>query len=818
MAYVVGFLAVLNLVELFLAGNAHIDPVWLWRWFEGFWTVRYTVRRVVELMKKNPSLTFVFSSAIMYEWLEECEPQLFEEVKRLVREGRWIPVGGWIVEPDCNIPCGESYVRHAIYGKSYFKEKLGFDVTIGYNIDSFGHNASLPQILRKTGYKYYIFMRPGGHEKNLPSLIFWWESPDGSRILAYRHPVSYTVSNGELYRVLKNSVANPPIPALLILFGAGDHGGGPTENDIEAVRKASEEVGDGRVAFANPEEFFKRILELYQNIPVVRDELQHHASGCYSVLSEVKALNRRAENMVMAAERMSVLAYVTSGLEYPRERLRRGWKLILLCQFHDILAGTCIPEAYWDVRNIYGESLNIAYEVLNLAVQRVSSQIDTSSGRSLVVFNPTGVRAVFPVEVEPWPTDYSLVDGGGKPIPVQTVHPSSTAGLKRGLFVADVPSLGYKTYRLVEGDKPPQEFEGVLRASHGRIENDYLIVELDQENGAIKMLYDKRLGINVFNGYGASPVVLKDEGDTWGHGISKFRFEEGRFGGAEVSLVESGPVRATVRVKTSYRNSTIWQYFSLYRGLDFLDVRVRVDWREKHRMLKLSFPVNLEESTATYEIPYGVIVRPANGEEEPGQRWVDVSGKYHTLNRELEYGLTVINDSKYGFDVYGSEIRMSVLRSPPYAQHDPHKVDPRFEDYPYIDQGEQNFRYILLPHLNSWMENFHRIFELSEILNSGFFYVFEEQHSGPMPGELSLVEVDPSDVALSVVKLAEDSDDVVVRIVEYTGRSRTARVKSTVLGRDLNVHLKPFEIKTLRIPLNREKPIVECDLIEKSLI
>jgi alpha-mannosidase len=805
------------LVEVFLAGNAHIDPVWLWKWFEGFWTVRYTVRRIVELMKKNPSLTFVFSSAIMYEWLEECEPELFEEVKRLVREGRWIPVGGWIVEPDCNIPCGESYVRHALYGKSYFREKLGFEVRIGYNIDSFGHNASLPQILRKSGYEYYIFMRPGSHEKGLPSPVFWWESPDGSRVLAYRHPVGYTVSGEELYKVIKSTIANPQIPVMLILFGAGDHGGGPTEKDIEAIRRASEESAGCKVMFANPEEFFKRILELYRDIPIVKDELQHHASGCYSVLSEVKALNRRAESIIMAAEKMSVLAYATCGLDYPRSKLKRSWKLTLFCQFHDILAGTCIPEAYWDVRNIYGEALNIAYEILNLATQRISSKIDTSRGRSLVVFNPTCTQIRLPVEVEPWPIGYSLVDGDGKPIPIQMIRPSSTAGLKRALFIVDVPSLGYKAYKLVEGDKTPREFEGVLKASDGIVENDYFIVEFDMENGAIKKLYDKRLNVNVFNGYGASPIVLKDEGDTWGHGISKFRFEEGRFGNAELSIVESGPIRATLRVKTSYRNSTMWQYFSLYRGLDFIEVRVKVDWREKNRMLKLSFPVNLEESTITYEIPYGVIVRPANGEEEPGQRWVDVSGRIHALNREVNYGLTVINDSKYGFDVYSSEIRMSVIRSPPYAQHDPYKIDPKLGDYPYVDQGEHSFRYILLPHLNGWVSNFNRIFELAEMLNTDFPYVFEEPHVGHMPSTLSLLEISPPEVAVSAVKLAEDSDDMIVRLVEYTGKDHTVRVKSTVLGRDLNVHLKPFEIKTLRIPLDRGKPIVECDLIENPL-
>ncbi|MEM2740177.1 MAG: glycoside hydrolase family 38 C-terminal domain-containing protein, partial [Candidatus Bathyarchaeia archaeon] len=552
-------------MEFILAGNAHIDPVWLWRWLEGYWTVRCTVRRIIELMEKYPSLTFVFSSSIMYRWLEECEPQLFKKVKKFVEEGRWIPVGGWVVEPDSNIPCGESYVRQTLYGKSYYKEKLGIDTVVGYNIDSFGHNASLPQILRKSGYKYYIFMRPSSHEKNLPP-IFFWESPDGSRVLAYRHPISYALYGNHLTERLERLSLNPPLPVILILFGKGDHGGGPIYEDMKTIEKLADKIKGHSIRFASPEEFFKRILEIGLEIPIVKDELQHHAVGCYSLLSEVKALNRRAEYSLIAAENLSVLAYLTAGLSYPRDKLKRGWMLTLFCQFHDSLAGTCIPEAYRDIQNMYGESINIAYESINLAVQKISSMVDTRDGQYLIVFNPTCIHTRFPVEIEPWPGDYAILDpDNGNPVPIQEVQPSSIAGRKRILFIADVPALGYKSYRFTDiCEAGKYRYEGVLEVSGTRIENDYFAVEVNPENGGIEMLYDKRIGINTLKGCGGSPIVLRDESDTWGHGVSTYRCEEGRVREAEISLIESGPVRATLSVKARFSNSVIWQYISLY--------------------------------------------------------------------------------------------------------------------------------------------------------------------------------------------------------------------------------------------------------------
>ncbi|MGB9895784.1 MAG: alpha-mannosidase, partial [Thermoproteota archaeon] len=228
--------------EFILCGNSHIDPVWLWRWNEGYWTVRSTVRSVVNLLKKYPEVTFVFSSAVMYKWIEESEPELFNEVKTLVKAGRWIPVGGSWVEPDCNLPSGESFVRQYLYGQMFFKERFGAKVNVGYNIDSFGHNASLPKILKNSGIDFYVFMRPGAHEKELPLNIFWWESNDGSRVLAFRHPTSYGLTKNSLWKAIE-SLSQSKEPILLLLFGKGDHGGGPEDDDILEILKLKEQKG-----------------------------------------------------------------------------------------------------------------------------------------------------------------------------------------------------------------------------------------------------------------------------------------------------------------------------------------------------------------------------------------------------------------------------------------------------------------------------------------------------------------------------------------------------------------------------------------------
>lgn len=794
------------MTKIYAVSNAHIDPVWLWRLREGIWVVRNTVRRVLEVVKKSKAV-FAMSSAIIYEWLKEIEPKLLEEVLEAVKEGKWEIVGGWIVEPDCNLPCGESFVRHALYGQMILEKLTGRKAVVAYNIDSFGHNAMLPQILAKSGFKYYVFMRPQEEEMHLP-LVFWWESPDGSRILAYRVPYSCVVFGDGFRRHLDRMLEDygKEHELMLLLYGKGDHGGGPSIEDVKILEEVCRDY-NVKVIHSTIEEFFKELLKSRKSFPVVKGELQHHARGCYSAYSEIKALNRKTEHMLLAAERVVSICYSLFGEKYPEEDLRRAWKLLLFCQFHDSLAGTCIPEAYEDIRAVIYEALNKAREIIDIYSQKISSRINLEgNGVYLVVFNLTPFDLKYPVEVEPaWTPDRALLLED-KAVDYQFVETSAAAGTTRAVFVADLPSLGYRVYRIVPGETPvksekvPKELE---------IENEFFKLKISEKTGYIEYLYDKKHGVQVFSRQAAVPVVVKDESDTWSHGIDAYTEEEGCFTASSVELIENGPVRSRIRATYTYGESKLIQDFILYRDLDFIEVRVQVDWREKHKLLRLVFPINVLNPVVTYEIPYGTIVREPNGEEEPGQRWIDVSGEAASLVEKKTYGVTIINDSKYSYSVKGSEIRLTVLRSPAYAHHDPHEVRPGQK---YLDQGLHEFKYLIFPHRGSWKEYCGKIFSLSESIVLEPIYIVEVPHGGELGKVESFLKIHPENVVATVLKKCEKSGELIVRVYEVAGKETKATLK--LFGREYDIDIGPYEIKTLKIDL-KENKVTEVNLLEE---
>ncbi len=329
--------------KLHLIGNAHLDPVWLWPWTEGFHEAKATFRSALDRMQEYDDerpFIFVASSAAYYEWIEQSDPAMFREIQQRVREGRWGLVGGWWIQPDCNIPCGESFVRQALVGQRYFQEKFGVMATVGYNVDSFGHNGMLPQILLKSGLSNYVFMRPGPSEKGLPGRLFWWEADDGSRVLAFRIPFSYATWGSDMENAVRLTAGEfqPPLDLGMFFYGVGNHGGGPTKENIESLRRLQEQPDFPELVFSTPAAFFAEARAKQLSLPVVHDDLQHHASGCYAAHSGVKRWNRQAENRLMSAEKWSALAWRISGQPYPAD-FNHAWKNVLFNQFHDIMAG-----------------------------------------------------------------------------------------------------------------------------------------------------------------------------------------------------------------------------------------------------------------------------------------------------------------------------------------------------------------------------------------------------------------------------------------------------------------------------------------------
>jgi alpha-mannosidase len=807
--------------KLHMIGNAHIDPVWLWQWQEGFHEVKATFRSALDRMKEYPDFIFVASSAAFYEWVEGSDPAMFAEIRQRVAEGRWGIVGGWWVEPDCNIPAGESFVRHGLYGQRYFKEKFGVTARTGFNVDSFGHAGTLPQILKKSGLDYYVFLRPMPHEKGLPARLFWWQSDDGSRVLAFRIPFEY-LSWGKDVETHARRCADEmkePIDESMCFYGVGNHGGGPTIANIESIHCLDTDPEfPARMVCSTPEAFFQAAETKGWQIPIVQSELQHHASGCYAAHSGIKRWNRLAENRLLAAEKLSVAAGIW-GKESPlnQNEFARAWKNVLFNQFHDIMAGTSLEAAYDDARDAYGEALMIAGRAINHATQSIAWKIGIpheDEARPLVVFNSLTwpVKANVEIESSRSKAESVLVDESGKSIPHQEVRSTTVAGRTRLCFTADVPALGYRTYRLLpcpETSRNDQTPTG-LRASDTSLENSRFRLEFDPVTGCIVSLRDKREELEVFSGPAALPVVLDDPADTWGHNVFKWDRVAGAFEAESVRLVEHGPVKSVMRVSSRYGASRLVQDFAMYPDREQIDVSVTVDWHERLKMLKLRFPVNVKFMKITHEIPYGYAERSANGEEEPTQSWVDVSGV--SRDREIPYGFSLLNDGKYSLDVNIRDIGLTVLRSPAYAHHIP-AVLGTDDDHAYIDRGIQRFCYTLLPHTGSWetVGTVRRAAELNQP-PVALFATFHPQ--GTLPQSDSFLTVDPENVMVTVFKEAEEGDGFVLRAYETHGAAAHACINLPALGRLIEADFGPAEIRTFHIPRDPARVVKETNLLE----
>jgi len=819
-------------VTLHLIGNAHLDPVWLWRWQEGFAETKATFRSALDRMTETRGFVFTCAAAAIYEWVEQNDPKMFAEIRRRVQQGRWVITGGWWIQPDCNVPSGESFVRHGLYSQRYFGEKLGRRARIGYCVDSFGHAATLPKLLAGCGLDGYVWMRPDRRENDqLPWPVFWWETPDGSRVLSMRIMTSYTCGDAEgLERRIEeipHRHMRPPLTRdAMCFYGVGNHGGGPTKAQLAAVESWRKDRSKPKLVYSSPDAFYDVAVQAGDALPRYRGELQHHASGCYAAVSLIKALNRRAEETLLAAERWASVARMALGRAAPAEALARAWKHVLFNQFHDIMAGTSVEEAYVDARDQLGGAIHQAAYALNNAQQMVSWNVDTQ-GEGMPVFVFNNQTQPFEGVVETEDISYDLVggrryfaDNAGTPIPFQTIEQHTRTRKNRAVLYVTLPGLGHRLLRLCEGRAPSSRrllgkravrvAVKLTRSGPWRIENDRLRVEIDR-NGLVQ-IRDKRARRRVFAAPAGTPLVIEDKSDTWSHGVFRFDKVIGRFKKTSVRLIEAGPVRGGVRVKFRYGNSTLMLDYLLGAGEGHVEVRGEIHWHDAWKVVKLALPVNVATDRCTVEIPYGTIRRPADGEEEPMQQWVDVSGPTGARGRGPRCGLAVANNNRYSHSVHGSEIRITLLRSPAYAFHDPFPID--YEgDNRITDQGPQPFRLLLIPHGGNWRRT--DVIGKARQLHCPPNVLFETVHPGKLPPELSAVTCDAPGVEVSVVKQAEDGRALIVRACEWFGRATRAKFALPLLKRRWRATFTPSQVKTFLIPDRRTHPVREVNLLEE---
>ncbi len=788
---------------LTLASHSHIDVAWMWRLRETRRKVGRTFSTVLNLMDEYPEVTFLQSQPQLYEYLKEHYPSLWERVKERVREGRWEVNGAGWVEQDMNLPSGESHVRQYLFGNRFFRSEFGVHARMVWMPDCFGFTFSLPQIMKKAqidcfGTWKLIYNDYQQH----PYCLFRWRGLDGTEIPAISLP---SLCGGdpnphEIKRHWDGFRQKDLTDEFMHVFGHGDGGGGPTAEMFEYVRRQENLPSIPRSKFGSFQEAFDRLVETTDpdRVPVFNDEmyLELHR-GCQTSQARTKRNNRKSELLARDAEYFASRAFL-DGAPYPHESINAAWKLVLLNQFHDILPGSSIAEVYEDAEQDYATVRDTLTTVRDGALGRLD---DAADENAVVVRNTLGWERSDIVDIAVGDSDLIGTDGGGTPLPSQTV--SDENGDRRLLFeTGGVPSLGARGYSLVSGVSPTPD--DAPTASPDRLENAFYLLEFAAD-GTISRLTDKREGREVIapNAPGNELVLYEDrpaQYDAWDIDFNYTDVQEPVDNVVSMEVVESGPVRATVRIVKTTGRSTITQDISLWRTTPRIDFRTRVDWHEKSRLLKALFPVNVLSRTATYEIQFGAIERPTHFStsedrarfEVPAHRWIDLS--------ERRYGVSLLNDCKYGFGVHQNVMSISLLRSP---------INPD----PHADEGEQVFTYSLFPHAGSWQdaETVRRAYELNVPLVA---------QAGASPtSTTSFATVDAPNVVIDTVKKAEDTGDVIVRLYESHGARGPVRLEferppksvsecdlmeendeaAVVDGNGVAFEIKPWEIRTFKV-------------------
>ncbi len=763
--------------SIYAVGNSHIDMAWLWPWTETVEVVRRTFTSALSLLQEFPDFTFTMSSAQTYAWMEEKYPGLFQQIRRRVREGRWEPIGGMWVEPDLNMPDGESIVRQLLVGKRYFQQKFGVDIRTGWNPDSFGYNWQLPQIYKKSGVDFFVTQKLIWNDTTrFPYSLFWWEAPDGSRVLTY-FPQGYVNSMDPLKmaRDLADFQQRADVPELMHLYGVGDHGGGPTAGMLRDARRWQEPGAlYPRLSLGPAQPYLDKLAEKAGTlrIPTWKDELylEFHR-GVYTSQAETKKNNRRNEVLLLEAERFAALASVY-GQPYPQADLNEAWKKVLFNQFHDVISGSGIHPVYVDAERDHQEVRRAGNEILVRALAELAAHAQTQGpGVPVIVLNPLSWPRTDVVEAEAQfshrVTNLEVRGPSGRPVLAEIVARDSGTHRVHVRFVAeDIPPVGYAVFHLVLVSRA-RKIPSPLAARADTLENEFVLVRVDPETGCMTSLLDKVHSLEVLapSACGNLLQAFVDQPKQWDAWNIDADFEDHKWDltrAEEVRLVESSAVRAVLRVVKKFQSSTFTQDITLYPHIPRVDVEMSADWHEKHILLKVAFPLAVHSDFATFEIPYGSIQRPTTRHtpaekakfEVPALRWADLS--------DSKQGLSLLNDCKYGYDARDNVLRLSLLRSPIWPD-------------PEADQGFHRFTYSLYPHAGGWKQadTLGHGYEL----NTPLLALVTTPHPGPLPASYSFVELAPNNLVLTAIKKSEVDDALIFRFYEFAGEKTEARLR-----------------------------------------
>lgn len=806
---------------LHLISQAHLDPVWLWPLQDGVAETLTTCQSAVDRLQENPGLRFSRSSAAAYHWVKETDPRLFAAIQKLVAEGRWEVVGGWVEQPDCNLPSAESFLRQAIMAREFFAREFPTapPTRIGYNVDSFGHCGGLPHLLQLAGLDAYAFMRPEPWDNPEVPLLFWWESPRGARVLSCRIPTgysqSYSATPEDIERVIREAEEKNFAPGFdvgVMWFGVGNHGGGPTREHIARVLELQKDPSLPEIRFSTLADFLHEVRNApaAASLPVWRGELGYVFRGCYAANGQTKRLHRASEKALFAAEASAVAAS-----RRDLSALAPLWWELLNLQFHDILAGTCVAAAQEEIEHRFGSVLAPANQFTLRNALTIARQVDTARETSSVVFayNPLPWRRQALIHLDTFQAIHgreeilALLTPEGHPVPIQWLPAEANFGpwgLRWGKLTAlvDLPPSGYQVLslqtRTVEITAPsPAEQDSTNPQFAGGVQSN--VSALGKFSGPALSAFPSEQANWLQAPIGC--VVIRDEGGTWGHGKKDYAEVLGCPEVLGHELLVDGPLVTVYREKSRWGSSEIWTDFIRTVGSSDLQIRLRFNWQEQRAQLKLQLPTCLEKTHTLAKMPAEIARRPTNGEEYPCHDWVVLEGTI----AETPAALAVGNDATYSYAASEGCLRFTLARGVPHAEHPPFD----YQDLSHVsllDQGWQERRFLLRPLFGTWCPG--EINRLAEELQIPPLALFDSAHPGELPYRRSGLEIQPASVAVLAIKPSTAGEEILVRLQETRGESTRATLRLGDSGASVEVLLKPWEICTLVLdPQGKTRPL-----------
>lgn len=814
-------------------GQSHIDAAWLWPLRRAREKCVHTFSSVLDLMSRYPEFHYFQSQAQFYESIKQDQPVLFRQIKERIKSGQWEADGGMWVEADCNLPCGESLARQLLYGQRFFEEELGVKSSALWLPDAFGFNGALPQMLRLAEIDSFVTSKLSWNQYNqMPFDAFRWRGVDGSEVMAYfitaPCPGGYTTYNGLMEpaeikgtwdRFNPKTLTND----VLLPFGYGDGGGGPTEEMLLTARSLNGVPGFPTIRLGRVDDFLRRLRQASGRAPVWEGELylEYHR-GTYTSQAQQKKRNRETEIRMQQTEFAAALAAL-AGMAYPRERLRKVWERILLNQFHDIIPGSSIREVYEESARDYDW---IGDEMLEIVAESSKTFLHRGKRNVCTAINTLGWRRTEPFALEGVETEKTLLDANGNLIETQTIFTIDD----ETKILARWPLASFSANSFVEGEiregetpsslirktsvtpiKPAKTAPPMnpLRITNRMMENEIVKIAFNA-NGELISVYDKEIGRevlakgepgNVFQAFEDKPLRW----DAWDIELyyqDKLLSTGG--GKASFDIVQRGPLCATLRVRKTILDGNIEQYISIYSGSRRIDFDTRIEWANKDTLLKAAFPVAVHAAAATYDIQFGNVQRPTHWNtpwdwarfETCAQKWVDLS--------EGDYGVSLLNNGKYGHDIHGNILRLTLIKCAGAPD-------------PMADLGEHRFAYCLYPHPGDWRAA--RIPQKAVEFNAPPLVLEGAWKHPALPESASVVVVDRENVIVETVKMAEKEDALIVRLFECYNQRGTLTVsfhrppKSVsecnllerrdqsikIEGHSVRLQINPYEIKTLKV-------------------